>query len=269
MSEIKINPYSNLPPEETLDCRGSANWMVHFPDGTSRGDWTKIEDQGYRVSIEHALVTIGNNTFDKINVLGWGAFVLPMRVSSRGVAEFCLNRERRIMLRDDQGVQGGVFTHNIPQGAIKPGESTITASIREAREETGTDLVDILLLGKLGFDIANSESLQDIFLGLVPYSAINLGAQLDETEDIEWKWYTWQEIGYINLIDSKTESALYKASRAIHPQLLVPEIAGRFNLVAAQELSPRESFEWYIKPDVYPKLRQQTLPNYPHNSFGL
>lgn len=269
MAEIKVSSFSDLPPERSNQYTDAANWLVHFPDGTSRGDWTKIEDQGYRVRIEHALVTLGNNTFDKINVLGWGAFVLPMRVSPRGIAEFCLNWERRIMLRDDQGVQGGVFTHNIPQGAIKPGESTIAASIRESREETGTDLVDMLLIGKLGFDIANSESLQDIFLGLVPYSAINPGAQLDETEDIEWKWHTWQEISDIDLIDSKTESALYKAYRAIRPQLLVPVIAGRFNLVAAQELSPRESLEWYIKPDVYPKLKEQTLHSFPHNPLSL
>lgn len=262
--QIEVTSFSGLTPEELVGYRDGANWMVVLPDGTRRGDWLYLEDRRYRVRINHTLVRWGANTFDKFNLRGWGAFVLPMRVTPDKIAEFCIPRERRILLRDEQGVQGGVFTNNIPQGAIKPGESTIQASIRETVEETGREITDILLMGKSAYDIANSEALQDLFLALVPNNQSPGTRNLEATEEIEEMWHTWRELGRLNLEDCRTETALYKAARILHPQLWIPELAGQFQLDPRLALTQQESLEWYIRPEVYPTLRKQTLPNFPH-----
>src|SRR3989344_2799623 len=261
---IEVKPFSNLSHDEISGYKDRANWTVTFPDDTNRGDWLFIEDPKYRVRIEHTQITWGTNVFDKYNILGWGAFILPMRITSEGLAEFCLNNERRILLRDEEGKQGNVFTVNIPQGGITLEESTIEASIREAKEETGIDIKDILLLGRYGFDTANSESIQDLFLGLVGYNTTILDQNMEDTEDLEWKWHTWKEIEKIDILNCQSESALYKAFKVLRPQLIITELAGKFTLDPSFSLTQAESLEWYIKPEIYQSLRGQTIPNYPH-----
>lgn len=266
---IEVLSFANLELKELAGYYDRANWMVALPDGTKRGDWLYLEDQGYRVRINHTQVRWDANTFDKFNLLGWGAFVLPMRVTPDKIAEFCIPKERRILLRDEQGAQGGVFTYNIPQGVIRSGESTIEASIRETSEETGREIVDILLMGKSGYDIANSEALQDLFLALVPYD-VTLGAQsLEDTEEIEEKWHTWRELGRFNLEDCRTEAALYKASRILYPQLWIPELTGRFEFDPRFTMTQQESLEWYVRPELYQQLKAETLPNFPHSYHQL
>lgn len=266
-SEVNITSFLDLPPEEVAAYRNKANWMVVFPKGETRGDWLYLEDKFIRIRTHHLKVEWDGKLFDKRNSQEWGAFVLPMRVGPDNIAEFCLPYERRVLLRDENGSQGGVFINNIPQGGIKPGESSREAAIREALEETGRKLTDTLLIGRTNLHVFDSESVQDMFLGLVSEQDSVVAQKLDSTEELEEKWHTFKELDEIDLIDGKTEAMLRKVFRVLHPGLLIPELVGPFRL-DPRFLDSKESLEWYVKSDKYQQLREQTTDNYPHRIMG-
>lgn len=261
--ETSIAPFSDLSPEERLRFKDDANWMVRFPNGEQRGDWLEVRDDVYRVAIQHILVRMGDKTFDKYNLLGWGAFVLPMRIDPAAyIAEFCIPKERRILLRNNNGIQGDQFVDNIPQGAIDPGESIKHAAIREAMEETGRRICDVLLIGRSAFDVANSESVQEFYLGLVKYDTQDGAQTLEATEDLSERWYTWKKLLERDILDCKTEAILFRAQRFLDPRLLLPEVYGQFILNSRFDLTQIESLERYIKPGEYQQLKQQTVDSF-------
>lgn len=217
MAEILI-PYNQLSPEQKA-AYPNPNWRLN---GIS-GDWDEIVDNRYGV-VEH-LATVDSETlkimFDKIN-LKWAkaVFVVPVRINPDNQAEFLLARERRVLLRDSQGNQGNLTIDNIPQGLVKvwSGESERQAAIRETKEETGHEPTGLVLVGNVGFDIANSESLMPFYLAQVPYYQNAIGQQLDKREVIgSVRWATFSEIQQQDLIDGKTMIGLYLAKRVIHP----------------------------------------------------
>lgn len=261
--EILIVPFSDLSPEEKSRFKDDANWMVRFPNGERRGDWLEVGDDDYRVSIQHILVRMGDKKFDKYNLRGWGAFVLPMRINPAAyIAEFCIPNERRILLRNNNGIQGDQFVDNIPQGAIDPGESIKRAAIREVIEETGRNIIDILMIGNSAFDVANSEAVQELYLGLVVYNAETQKQTLDDTEDLSVQWYTWKELLERDILDCKTEAILFRAQRFLDPRLLLPEVYGQFIPDSRFDLTQIESLERYVKPGEYQKLKQQTVDSF-------
>lgn len=112
---------------------------------------------------------------------------------------------------------------NIPQGLVQvdKGETPAQAAIRETIEETGHTPLGLVAIGRVGFDIGNSESLMPFFLAYVPYLQQPAEQQLESTEQIEKaRWYTWRELEVKGSIDAKTMSGLFLARRILQPELL-------------------------------------------------
>ncbi len=265
-TEFEIIEFKDLSSDQLLQLRaGGINWKV---DG-SQTDWREIADEGYGVKIVHcAVVRNGSPKFDKINIQMFpgrtGIFVLPMRVRPHDLlAEFCLPRERRILLRDEAGIQGSVFIDNIPQGGNKPGESAKEAAIREAEEEVAEKAIDIIHLGNVGLDIANSEITPPFYLVLMEYGGKKGEQALDEHEDLDaGKWYTWKQIQEKiqrgEIIDSKTLVAFAFAHAVLRPELLgltpmervILRLSDSLTGGARFEQTQQESLARYILPQV-------------------
>lgn len=217
----RVVPIKDLPSEEQAKLDKSANWKI---DG-GRGDWEEIRDPYYGRIIHVAVVEEeGRVKFDKLN-MQWvpAAYVIILRVNPGGKAEFLLPKEKRILLRDEQGRQGNSFIDEIPQGVIREweGEVPADAAKREAREETGYSLSCLALIGRIALSPANSETIQPFYLARVPYTQRPEGQQLDDSEVIETeRWFTWQQIQRLPLIGGSAIIGLALAQRVVKPDLL-------------------------------------------------
>lgn len=269
MTSIEVTPFNQLPQSDLQRYKHQANWMVHLPDGSKRGDWTKLEDPYYRVEITHTqLQAEGKKPFDKYNVRGWGTCVVPMRVlednNQAKIASFCIPTEFRPLVKDGEGNYGNIWLPNIVQGGVKSGETFADAAKRESAEEVRlpvTSVLDILLLNRSFTEPSNSEGFMELYLSLVDGKQLK-NQSLDDSEQIEEKWYNWREILDLELQDSRTKGALFDVLQNVDPRLLEPEVYGRFSVGVRLELSQEESLAWYIKDARYPILKAQTIPTY-------
>ena len=170
--DIHVIPFNQLPATDRVTIAQQANWRV---DGN--GDWNQVVDKRYG-SVHHVAIVDADGVvkFDKISI-AWspGVFVVPYRYNEsegKGHHEFLVPTERRILLYDANGQQGNVFVDNIPQGLINVDkeETPEEAAVRETKEETGFVPTQLIFLGNIGFDIANSSSLMPFFLAHVPFA---------------------------------------------------------------------------------------------------
>lgn len=217
---VRIIPVGDLSEKERAELISRANWQV---DG--KGDWEELTDPRYGRILHVAVLGEDNLVqFDKLNIQ-WtsGVYVVIVRVNPERKVEFLLPRERRILLRDKEGKQGNVFINNIPQGVIKEWENEKgeAAARREIREETGYELKSLALIGRIALATANSETIQPFFLAIVPYGQRPYEQQLEDSESIESeKWFTWQQIHRMPIIDGNTYIGLFLAQKCIRPELL-------------------------------------------------
>lgn len=217
-----IVPFSKLPEEDQKTLGDSANWKVDGRNGT----WNNIVDSRYG-TFQHVAITDENGgvKFDKVN-LCWtpGVYVVAVRINHDGKAEFLLPSERRILLRDEKELQGNVFVDGLPQGIIKvwAQEKPAEAARRELREETGYEPPDLVFLGNIAFNPANSESEQPFYLAHVPYVQIPKAQTLEESETIHTnnRWFTWNQIQGRPWRDGITIIGLSLAQRILKPELL-------------------------------------------------
>lgn len=215
-----VDSFSNIFPEALERVGFKANWVVKTADGQEIPDWSEVIDPRYG-SIRHVIVKQeteqGSRFFDKVD-LDWSpaAFVVVFR-RNQGRVEFLLPEERRMLLRDNKGIQGQVSIRNIPQGLVKTwqGETPEQAALRETKEETGLDPIAITGLGNIYFDAANSETAMPFFMAEVPFEGLTYNQSLDETEHIEVSesdWYALEDIPKLKLECAKTLSGIMLAT---------------------------------------------------------
>jgi len=210
MAGVEIKPFSDLPQNQIPD---QANWVA---TGSGPG-WSEITDTRYG-TIKHIKVTNEDGTsFDKVNLV-WtpGAFIVVFRFNpdKDNKVEYLLPKERRPVLRDENGTQGNVSIRNIPQGVIKvwKDETAIDAAIRETREETGANAINIIHMRDLYFDAANSETPMPFFLAEVDFKDDEYSQTLEPGEKIEVSekdWFGLDEIQDLQLQCAKTLAGIY------------------------------------------------------------
>lgn len=198
---IRVIPFSELSPDE-VDRYFSTrmNWVVEGLDGQVITRWARGIDPTYG-SFEHvAIINDEKGTaFDKVNFTGLGVFALIYRENPETDSiEFLLPRERRPLLRNADGIQGNVEIINMVQGNIKSldGETFEDAARREIKEETGQEPEELILMRRVYWDAANSESANPVFLARVSNTR-NYNQQLSDTEKIsvgELNWMTLDQI---------------------------------------------------------------------------
>lgn len=217
----RVVPFSELtgPQRESLT---RVNWISHTRDADSPSipDWTEVVDSRYGTLHHVAIIDDERGTaYDKVN-LEWtpAAFVVVYRVKD-GKTEFLLQNERRVLLKDENGVQGNVFIRNIPQGLIRTwqDETPEEAALREVKEETGVSPVRLHKIEQgILFDAANSQSRMPFFLAEVDPDEIQTYQQsLDSSEEIrvgENDWYSLEDSYELQLECAKTMTGLYLAT---------------------------------------------------------
>lgn len=214
MSEIKR--YDELPKDVIKG--HDANWKI---DGIN-GDWRELTDPNWTTIVHTAVMKEnGDIAFDKINIIGAGSYVIPIRINPKGKAEFLLIKERRLLLRDPSGKQGNVLIENIISGGLNQGETHAQAAERETIEECGYHPIGLAEIGSIYLDPSNSESTYSFFLALIPYKQISEDTSEDEGELIDsHKWSAISELKKMNLRDGKTLIGLSLAEKVIRPELI-------------------------------------------------
>jgi len=191
-------PFSELSEGEFAQVHEKGTWLNR--SSMSRDEnvaWDHINDPGYGKA-EHVAVFRGNEfLYDTIDI-DWkpAAFIVVYRENNDRI-EFFLPNERRVLLKDDEGNQGGVFIRNIPQGLIKEGETPEDAAIREVKEETGLAVISIKSMGNVAQDAANSQTEMPYFLAEVKKGTKSYYQSLETSEEIrasEDDWFTLEEI---------------------------------------------------------------------------
>lgn len=226
--DIHVIPFNQLPATDRVTIAQQANWRV---DGN--GDWNQVVDKRYG-SVHHVAIVDADGVvkFDKISI-AWspGVFVVPYRYNEsegKGHHEFLVPTERRILLYDANGQQGNVFVDNIPQGLINVDkeETPEEAAVRETKEETGFVPTQLIFLGNIGFDIANSSSLMPFFLAHVPFAQEAAKQELDETESIHntGNWRSLAQLKKSKLIDGKTIIGLSLAEDVLRRALALDDL---------------------------------------------
>src|SRR3989344_498017 len=191
-------PFSELSEGEFAQVHEKGTWLNR--SSMSRDEnvaWDHINDPGYGKA-EHVAVFRGNEfLYDTIDI-DWkpAAFIVVYRENNDRI-EFFLPNERRVLLKDDEGNQGGVFIRNIPQGLIKERETPEDAAIREVKEETGLAVISIKSMGNVAQDAANSQTEMPYFLAEVKKGTKSYYQSLETSEEIrasEDDWFTLEEI---------------------------------------------------------------------------
>lgn len=213
----RVVPFSELsdPQRESLN---RVNWVERNKDGVENPFWAEINDSRYGTFRHVAIVDGERVLYDKVD-LEWkpAAFVAIYRQNGERT-EFLLPSEKRILLKDENGIQGNVYIRNIPQGLIKEWENETAeqAALREVQEETGVTPRSIKKMHDLYFDAANSQTPMPFFLAEVDPNDIQTYQQsLDPGEEIrvsEDDWFAIEDIPQLQLQCAKTLSGLMLAT---------------------------------------------------------
>lgn len=169
----RIVPFKDLSTQELSRVFDShVNWTLTTGKGKKIEDWAEISDPNYGTIRHVAVINDERGTiFDKVD-LDWNpaAFVVVYRENNDRV-EFLIPKEKRMLVKNEQGEQGKMLVRNIPQGLIKidDGESAEQAAFREVKEETGLEPINILPMGHVLVDAANSQTEMPYFLAEVEY----------------------------------------------------------------------------------------------------
>lgn len=217
--EFQVKRFSELPSDIRSKYAPRANYRVNGDEG----NWDEIMDYPYGYGVRHVAILgeDGEIIFDKLNIIQRGVFIVPIRVNPKGLAEVFIQRETRFLLRGPNGEQGSSVVENIPQGAVNIGEPEGEAARREVIEETGYKPSALAIIGRVGFDIPNSESLFNFYLALVPYQVNRLDPKLDENEVIDrGHWYSFKEAAKRQFIDGKTIIGLALAEKVIQQRYI-------------------------------------------------
>lgn len=214
----KVVPFGELSAEERLRLI-RVNWCVQTASSAEIRDWDKVVDARYGILQHVAIInTDTDQIYDKVDLV-WSpaAFVVVYRKKDDRI-EFLLPSERRVLLKDEQGVQGNVYIRNIPQGLVRvwQGETTDQAALREVKEEVGIDPKSIQKMEDLYFDPANSSTPMPFYLAEVDANELQQYIQsLDETEDIEVgeeDWFAIEDIQKLRIQCAKTLSGILLAT---------------------------------------------------------
>lgn len=214
----RVVPISQLTPRERSRLH-QMNWVAHDPLGNPIQHWSEVVDSRYGTLRHVAVFDDEKGTvFDKVD-LEWNpaAFVVVYR-QNQGRTEFLLQNERRVLLKDENGIQGNIFIRNIPQGLIRTQENETpeAAALREVKEETGVTPKSIQKMRDLYFDAANSQSAMSFYLAEVDPAEIQTYQQsLDPSETIrvsEEDWFAIEDIPQLQLQCAKTLSGLMLAT---------------------------------------------------------
>ncbi len=192
--DLQVVPFAELSSQQRRDFTPYSNWQATFEDGVLLG----LTDPVYGSFVHVAIVKNGEIMFDKIDIqFAPAVFIAVMRTTPDGDLEFLTIREKRILLENSDGHLGRVV-NSIPQGLIKPGESSERAALRETGEETGLSLEDVISLSQLAtiyIDPANSSTAMPFYLMEVSYHAQQGSPVLEDSEAIETHpWKSWEEI---------------------------------------------------------------------------
>lgn len=214
----RVVPFSELSDQQR-ESLTRVNWVERNQEGIENPYWTEINDTRYGTFRHVAIVNEESVVlFDKVD-LEWkpAAFVAIYRQNGDRT-EFLLPSEKRILLKDENGLQGNVYIRNIPQGLIKEWENETAeqAALREVLEETGVTPKNIQKMHDIYFDAANSRSSMPFFLAEVDPDEIQTYQQsLDPGEEIrvsEDDWFALEDIPELRLQCAKTLSGLMLAT---------------------------------------------------------
>lgn len=216
----QIVPFSQLSDQQRKSLT-RINWVSHTKgdDSPPIPDWTQVVDSRYGTLRHVAVVDDEKGTiFDKVD-MEWSpaAFVVVYR-NNNGRIEFLLQNERRVLLKDENGVQGNVFIRNIPQGLVRTWQDEMPeeAALREVKEETGVTPKSIQKMRDLYFDAANSQTSMPFFIAEVDPDEIQTYQQsLDPGEVIRVSkedWFAVEDISELKLQCAKTLSGLMLAT---------------------------------------------------------
>lgn len=215
----RVVPFRELSAEDEARIQ-NFNWILCLDENTSYGNWHQAVDQRYG-TINHVAILDSERqiAFDKID-LEWKPAVFDVvhrrNTDKFGRVEFLLPTERRILLKDENGIRGNTYIRNIPQGLTKRDETLEQAAIREATEEVGElPIVSITRVQDIYFDAANSSTATPYFLIEVKYQPLGYQQNLDDTEKIvvgEEDWFALEDIHDLKLQCAKTLSGLMLAT---------------------------------------------------------
>jgi len=213
----RVVPFQDLTTEERSNLT-RVNWTVRTTSGQQIPDWAEIHDARYGTLRHVAIINDETgNIFDKVD-LEWSpaAFVVIYRMKGNR-REYLLPSERRVLLKDENGIQGDTFIPNIVQGMIRVwnDETPEQAAIRETKEEVGIDPKRIEKMDDLYINAANSQVAMPFFLVEVDSSQLQQYIQsIDPTEAIrvsEENWVAIEDIPKLRLQCAKTLAGLFLA----------------------------------------------------------
>lgn len=214
----RVIPFSELNQDQLKRALRRVNWILFTGQGKEIRNWARVRDQRYGTVAHVAIIDEEKDRiFDKID-LEWtpAAFVVPYRINNNR-HEFFIQTERRVLLKDKNGIQGNVFIRNIPQGLVQTweGETSYQAARREVMEETGMNPKSLTHLEDVYFDAANSSTTMPFYLAEVEYQEnFEYHQNLDEGEDIQASgedWFALEDAYKLRLQCAKTMSGLWLA----------------------------------------------------------
>ena len=204
--ERRLIPYdpSRLPPEKAdlqIDGVDSPFGRVSSRDGFAHFDRMMVE-RGDKI------------LFDKLKIdPSPGAFVMPVRITPEGRAEFLIVNEWKDTL--------GKYIPNIIQGRTNDGEAPEDAARRLVRDEGGYVAQDLVLTGRQIFDTAYMDKDQPYYLALIPYDQQRAKLNLKKYEEIDiLPWMRPEALRRLGISDGKTTLGITLAERVLNPLLL-------------------------------------------------
>lgn len=98
----------------------------------------------------------------------------------------------KILLNKEFRMAAGTWVYNFPAGMIDPGEKPMEAAVRELKEETGLDIVEVEDVMNESFSAIGFSNEKNIVV--VGKAAGNFAKSSSSFEEIHAAWYTRKEI---------------------------------------------------------------------------
>ncbi len=123
------------------------------------------------------------------------------------IATLCYlsQNDKILMLYREGGFMSGVWT--VPGGKWEPGETIAACAVREYREETGLELLDLRFRGTILFDnkgrvFADGRPAQDDYLVFV-YSATQIRGELKQPEKGKLEWISRNQLSHLKVEEAE------------------------------------------------------------------